>query len=352
LTDGRVLVTMCGFRIEAKRGRLGASFGGSMRPKMGILALLAMFSVLGGVSPSAAPDDVSVVLELSQDYYYEGDPILIRLSVRNSGPATVNNPVTLRLLQGLKVRKAGSTQLRPAKSGEINEPNRPDRLQPESCYGSLIDISGMYPQTLEPGHYELLWEGNGLQSRLLSVRVVPAYDPEADYFGEIVTSLGTVRMDLLEKDSPIAVKAFVDLAQSGYYDGLIINEVRQDQLIAGGNPAPGRTGLIFPAEQSSLPLVEGTVVLKPTDAAPPSNGPGFMILLAAQPAWVGQVTVLGRVVQGMETVTGLSRVPNTGGESVPPFQPVTPIRIKNILISKKKPAVSAILPGQTESQDG
>lgn len=323
-----------------------------MRPKMRILALLAVFSVLGGVSPSAAPDDVSVVLELSQDYYYEGDPILIRISVRNSGPATIKNPVTLRLLQGLKVRPTGSTQLRPAQSGDINEPNRPERLAPESFYGSVIDISGMYPQTLKSGQYELIWEGNGFQSRPLSARVIPAFDADADYFGEIVTSLGTVRMDLLEKDSPIAVKAFVDLAQSGYYNGLVINEVRQDQLIAGGNPAPGQSGLVFPAEQSSLPLLEGTVVLKPTDAAPPSNGPGFMILLAAQPAWVGQVTVLGRVVQGMETVTGLSRVPNTGGEGVPPFQPLTPIRIKNVLISKQNPVVGSIVPGETESRDG
>lgn len=313
--------------------------------RAGAWGLCVAASLLAWGGLTAAPNDVSVVLELGQDYYYEGDPVLIRLSVRNAGPEVVNNPVVIPLLQGLRVRHVGASQLQPALSGDVQEPNRPAKLGPESFYGSVIDISGMYPQTLKAGHYEMLWEGNGFRSQLLTVRVVPAFDPAADYVADLVTHVGTIRLDLFDDQSPIAVKAFVDLAQSGYYDGLEIHEVRQDQLIAGGEAPAGRTPFVFPAEQSSLPLVAGTVVLRPTEAAPPTNGPGFIILLAPQPALAEQVTVLGQIVQGLETAASLSRVANSGPEGLPAFRPLDTVRIEKVLISKQERPIGALRQG-------
>ena len=83
-----------------------------------------------------------------------------------------------------------------------------------------------------------------------------------------------------------------------------------DDYIVAGDPRfaqPPRRSITFPAEQSTLPLVAGTVVLKPVGAAPPANGSTFVILLKPQPAWTGQVTVLGQVTRGGRRIRLTSR---------------------------------------------
>jgi hypothetical protein len=55
----------------------------------------------------AAPVNVKAVLELSQQFFYAGDPLLMRVSIGNDGDKTVANPVKTPLFQGFEVRAAG-----------------------------------------------------------------------------------------------------------------------------------------------------------------------------------------------------------------------------------------------------
>jgi len=58
----------------------------------------------------------------------------------------------------------------------------------------------------------------------------------------IETDKGTIRVDLDETKAPITVKNFVDLAKSGFYDGLTFHRVEPGFVIQGGDPRGNGTG--------------------------------------------------------------------------------------------------------------
>jgi cyclophilin family peptidyl-prolyl cis-trans isomerase len=106
----------------------------------------------------------------------------------------------------------------------------------------------------------------------------------------------------------------------------------------GGDPrfaSEPRQPIQYPAEQSTLPLVAGTVVMRPVRPAPPANGSTFVIMLRPQPTWTGQVTVLGQVVEGLDVVQQLSRVPSSMRNSQPNFKPLREVKIKRVTIREK-----------------
>jgi len=175
-------------------------------------------------------------------------------------------------------------------------------------------------------------------SNLLVVTILPRFDPAKDYRGRIETDHGTIVLDLYGKQAPVAVKSFIDLANAGYYDGLSFSEIRSDNFIIGGDPrfaSPPRPPFEFPAEPSTVPLVAGTVVLRPARAAPPANGSTFMITLRPQPTWSGQVTVLGQVIDGLGIVQKISRFPSSMRNSQPNFKPLSDVLIKKVTIEEK-----------------
>ena len=106
----------------------------------------------------------------------------------------------------------------------------------------------------------------------------------------------------------------------------------------GGDPRfanEPRQPIQYPAEQSAFPLVAGTVVMRPVRAAPPANGSTFVIMLRPQPTWTGQVTVLGQVVEGLDVVQRLSRVPSSMRNSQPNFKPLREVMIQRVTIREK-----------------
>ncbi|MEO9868892.1 peptidylprolyl isomerase [Ekhidna sp.] len=59
---------------------------------------------------------------------------------------------------------------------------------------------------------------------------------------EIHTKKGVMKVEFFEKDAPNTVKNFVDLANDGYYDGLIFHRVIPNFVIQGGCPKGDGTG--------------------------------------------------------------------------------------------------------------
>ena len=53
---------------------------------------------------------------------------------------------------------------------------------------------------------------------------------------EIVTAKGTMKFDLYEKETPIAVQNFAKLAKSGFYDGVTFHRVLKGFVLQGGDP--------------------------------------------------------------------------------------------------------------------
>ena len=297
----------------------------------GVLLLLAV------VPASRGAGDVAVRLELSQQFYYEGDPLDVRISVHNQTDKKLKNPLKTALFDGFKVRREGKV-LEPGGRSSAGQPSRPEQLAGESFYGATINLLELYPGLASRGVYEIFWSGDGILSDMLVVTIVPRYDPAKKYRGEIETEFGSITINLLGEESPIAVKSFIDLANSGFYNGLEITEIRPDDFLVGGDPRFGdgpRPPIQFPAEQSGIPLVTGTVVLRPVRATPPANGPSFVIMLRPQPEWSGQVTVLGQVVKGLDIVQKISRLPSSMRNSQPNFKPLKQVTIKAVTIHEQ-----------------
>ncbi len=296
----------------------------------------ALLAGLAAAPPRAEPatQPVGVRLELSQLFFYEGDPLPVRVTARNTGDVAVDNPVKGSLFDALQATDAEGKPLQRTKA-EPAAPERPDRIGPQSFYGGVVDATELYPALGRPGSYSISWSAGGILSERLDIVVIPKYDPAKKHRATVETDQGSILVDFFPDRSPVAVKAFVDLARSGYYDGLTVHETRPDTFIVAGDPTAAgvaRYPFQFPAELSSLPMVSGTVLLKPAGAAPPANGPQFIILLKPQPNWTGQVTVLGQVVRGLDVVQKLSKAPNSGAGGRPNFAPLTPIRIRNVTI--------------------
>ena len=56
------------------------------------------------------------------------------------------------------------------------------------------------------------------------------------------TNHGTFEIELFEDKAPITVKNFIDLAEKGFYDGLIFHRVIDGFMIQGGDPNGMGTG--------------------------------------------------------------------------------------------------------------
>ncbi len=280
---------------------------------------------------------VTATLELSQQFYYAGEPLFIRVTVGNDGEAAVDNPVRGEILAGFRVTRDGEA-LKAASAPEGKEPARPDRLAPSAFYGAVVDLTELFPGISKPGSYEITWMSGGVSSRTLVVRLLPRYDPGKNYVATVETTAGNFRIEFFKDASPIATKAFIDLANAGYFDGLLIHEVRKGRYVAGGDPVLSevpRPPFSYPAESSTLPVVAGTVVMKPVLPYPPANGSQFMVLLRPEPTWTGQVTVLGQVVDGMAAVRRMSEVDSTLELQQPYYKPLSDIRIETVRISEK-----------------
>jgi peptidyl-prolyl cis-trans isomerase A (cyclophilin A)/peptidyl-prolyl cis-trans isomerase-like 1 len=285
-----------------------------------------------------APTGVKAILELGQQFFYAGDPLFMRVSIGNEGDTQVANPVKTPLFRAFEIRPTGGDSIEQKGRPGVEEPSRPDKLSPKGFYGAVVDLSLLYPELKKPGQYEIRWSADGVSSETIVVRIIPKYDPAKEYLANVDTDEGTFVVDFFRATAPVAVKAFVDMANSGIYDGLVFHEIRRDWLVASGDPAGDGSGaapFMYPAELSQVPVVTGTVVVRPVGASPPANGSQFMIVLRPEPSWKGQLTVLGQVVQGLEVVQKISKLPSSEQASRPFYRPLKDVHIRKITIVEK-----------------
>ncbi len=305
--------------------------------------------VLGTLLPAAAgaaePPGVRAVIELSQPFYYAGDPFAVKVSIGNDGDKPVANPVKTPLYEGFEVKVADGTALKARGKPDAAEPERPEKLAPRTFYGGIVDLTQIFTELTKPGRFEVRWSAAGVTSSTIVVQMLPRYDPQKDYQARVETDEGSLVIHFFRDSAPIATKAFVDLANSGFFDGLIFHEVRPEWFVATGDPSGDGTGSApfrYPAELTpAVPVVAGTVVLRPLSAAPPANGSQFMIMLKPQPETKGQLTVLGQVVEGLDVAQKISRLPSTQQASRPYYKPLKDVRIRKVVIAEKGTAARA-----------
>jgi peptidyl-prolyl cis-trans isomerase B (cyclophilin B) len=145
----------------------------------------------------------------------------------------------------------------------------------------------------------------------------------------LVTSLGTMQLELWPDKAPLHVANFQRLAGEGFYDDLVFHRVIPDFMIQTGCPlgnGTGGPGWTVKAEFNSASFRKGTLGMARSQD-PNSAGSQFFVCVA-DCAWLdGQYTAFGRVTEGQEVADAISKVPRDGQD-----RPLEDIRLTSVSV--------------------
>lgn len=155
-------------------------------------------------------------------------------------------------------------------------------------------------------------------------------DVAADYRATVRTQFGDIVIALDPQGAPVATNNFINLANDGYYDGVVIHRVIRGFVVQTGDPTGtggGGPGYRFDDElDTATELVEehggytrGTVAM--ANAGPDTNGSQFFIVQSEVVPLAPAYTVFGRVVDGIDVVDQIARVAVDASDR--PLEPIT-----------------------------
>jgi len=313
------------------------------------LAALAALLVPAALALSAdAKPPLSVFFETQLPYFYEGDDLPVAMTVKNISDGTVDNRKGLELLAGLQVEDARGAKLKKSETTGILM-TQPASVEKSAFFGRVLSLTEIFPGLQKAGNYKLSWNGEGADANSLILHIVERYDPKKNYRAKFETEFGNFVIDLNKEASPRHVRNFVDLVREGYYNGNQFHRVIPGQAIIGGSPTgdpAAGSGYNLDPEISEVPTDAGTMLqVRNRETGAMDSGAHFMILGIAKPELRGRMSVLGKVVEGMDTIKTLCQVPvvQTRGEAPgSPARPVKPLLIKKVTVSEapatEKPA--------------
>ena len=170
------------------------------------------------------------------------------------------------------------------------------------------------------------------------------------------TPLGRIVFKLYEKESPITVKNFTELAlgqkewehpetgersKKPFYNGITFHRVIPGFMIQGGDPTgtgAGRTQVIPDEFHPELKFdIPGRVAM--ANAGPGTGSCQFFITEVPTPHLTGRHTIFGQVVEGQTLVEKIARLPRGAND-----KPDTPVKMTRVTIARVGPAPGAAKP--------
>ena len=139
---------------------------------------------------------------------------------------------------------------------------------------------------------------------LLLGLTMPQTEAQANTKLILQTSVGQIDIDLLPELAPNHVARISELAESGFYDGIIFHRVIPGFMAQTGDPSgngTGGSGQKLNAEFTDYPYLEGTVGMA-RSANPNSADSQFFICFDGCSQLTGEYTVWGQVSDGMDVV--------------------------------------------------
>src|SRR5690606_1776351 len=144
-------------------------------------------------------------------------------------------------------------------------------------------------------------------------------------------TLGNFTVELFDDRAPNTAKNFADLAQDGYYDGLIFHRVIDGFMIQGGCPqgtGTGGPGYTIKDEFHRELRHDSKGIVSMANAGPNTGGSQFVITMAATPRLDDRHAVFGRVTEGMDVVEKIGKV-KTGRND----RPVEEVKMLKVTIA-------------------
>ena len=139
------------------------------------------------------------------------------------------------------------------------------------------------------------------------------------------TTMGNITI-ALDPAMPVTAGNFESLVKKGYYNGVIFHRVIDGFIIQGGDPpGTGRGGPGYANKDEFSPgnrNYRGTVAM--ANAGPDTGGSQFFINLVNNNYLDNMHPVFGKVVEGMDVVDKIAKVPTSGkAGGLCPLQNVT-----------------------------
>lgn len=180
-------------------------------------------------------------------------------------------------------------------------------------------------------------DGTTTQKRQFDVAPQMCIDPAKTYTAEIVTSVGTLKVDLLADKAPLTVNNFVTLSRYHYYDGITCHRIIPGFMAQCGDPTgtgSGGPGYTFPDELPEEGEYQiGSVAM--ANAGPDTNGSQFFVITGERGVVLPpNYSLFGQVIEGLDdTVPALDAAgnPDPAANGVPPLTEVT---IESITITE------------------
>jgi peptidyl-prolyl cis-trans isomerase A (cyclophilin A) len=171
-------------------------------------------------------------------------------------------------------------------------------------------------------------------------------------YAHFTTTHGNFIVKFFDKDAPKTVENFVGLAEgkkqwtdprSGrpirrpYYRNVLFHRVIPNFMIQGGDPegtGMGGPGYTFDDEISPNHRHNKAGMVSMANRGPNTNGGQFFITVAAYPSLDGKYSIFGEVVEGLDNVMAISKVPTTGSRGNPANKPLKDVVINSVRIER------------------
>ena len=150
----------------------------------------------------------------------------------------------------------------------------------------------------------------------------------------LTTNFGKIQFQTYDADAPKTVKNFADLADKGFYNGLIFHRIIKGFMIQGGDPkGDGTGGPGYQFEDELNPETEsyrqgykkGVVAM--ANAGPNTNGSQFFIMLEDY-SLPNNYTIFGKVINGQAVVDKIGEVKTDEND-----RPLEPVIIQGVEIA-------------------
>ena len=171
---------------------------------------------------------------------------------------------------------------------------------------------------------------------------------------KLQTNMGDIVIELNQEKAPQSVANFLGYVNDGFYSGTIFHRVIDGFMIQGGGftenfQKKGTKAPIQNEANNGLRNDRGTIAMARTNAPHSATAQFFINVVnndflnyrsATSRGW--GYTVFGKVVQGMDVVDKIRKIPTGPGGPFPKDVPQAPVVIQNAMVMPATPAAPSM----------